>query len=120
MCESGGVDREEQLRVTFPADQGFGRVGRVAAAGLALRLGFDVATVERLRLAVDAAIAELAGPGRITLVASWGGDSLTLELANPDAGLDEARRDRARHHLAEWVGEPQVDRDRLRLVIPTG
>jgi hypothetical protein len=112
------MDGREQLRVTFPADQGFGRIGRVAVAGLALRLGYDVATVERLRLAVEAAIAELAGPGRITLVAAWDPSSLTVELTNPDAGLDDDRQRRARTHLAEWVGEPHVDRSGLRMVIP--
>jgi hypothetical protein len=69
-------------------------------------------------LAVDAAIAELTGAGRITLVAAWDPDGLTVELTNPDAGLDEERQVRARRQLAELVGEPQVDADRLRLVIP--
>jgi hypothetical protein len=120
VCESGGVAGKEQLRVTFPADGGFSRIGRVAAAGLALRLGYDVGTVERLRLAVDAATAELSGAGRITLVAAWDPSSLTIELTNPDAGLDVERQDRARQHLSSWVGEPHVDRSRLRLVIPAG
>ena len=114
------MDGLDQLRVTFPASSGFGRIGRVAVAGLALRLGYDVAVVERLRLAVDTAVAELAGSGRITLVAAWDSAALTVQLSNPDAGLDETSRSRARRSLAELVGEPQVEASALRLVIPAG
>ena len=120
MWESWQVDGVDQLRVTFPARAGFGRIGRVAVAGLALRLGYDVGTVERLRMAVDAAVAELAGPGRITLVAAWDRTALTVQLSNPDAGLDEDRQLQARRSLAEWVGEPEVERSAMRLVIPVG
>ena len=114
------MDGLDQLRVTFPASSGFGRIGRVAVAGLALRLGYDVTLVERLRLAVDAAVAELAGPGRITLVAAWDQGALSVQLSNPEAGLDEVSRTRARRSLAELVGEPQVESTALRLVIPAG
>lgn len=104
--------------MSFPADQGFDRIGRVAVAGLALRLGFGVSSVERLRLAVDNAVNHLAGPGRVTLVAAWSPSSLVLELSNPDVHLDDDQQRQVRQLLAEWVDQAEVDASRLRLVIP--
>jgi hypothetical protein len=120
LCESDEVEdgHSEHLRVSFPADGSFGRVGRVAVSGLALRLGFDVAEVERLRGAVDTAVGLLAGTGRITLVASWTPSSLALEVANPDADLDEERCRQARLSLGEWLDDTALDRGTVRLVVP--
>ncbi len=73
------------MRVAFPATARFAPVGRVAMAGLALRLGFDVSQVENLRLAVSSAIAALGGPGEVTVEAKWTDDELDIHLENPDA-----------------------------------
>lgn len=118
VCESGGVEEPEQLRVSFPADQGFDRIGRVAVAGLALRLGFGVASVERLRLAVDSAVNFLSGPGRVTLVAAWTPSALVLDVSNPDVHLDDDQRSEAGRRLAEWVDQAEIDTSRFRLVVP--
>ena len=112
------METADQLRVSFPADQGFDRIGRVAVAGLALRLGFDVATVERLRLAVDQAIGQLAGPGRVELVAAWSPRSLVLEVSNPQVQLDDDHRAQLDGPLADWLDRGDVEPCRLRLVIP--
>ncbi len=79
------AEHNDEMRVAFPASARFAPVGRVAMAGLALRLGFDVGQVENLRLAVSAAIAALGGPGDVTLTARWTDTTLQIELENPDA-----------------------------------
>lgn len=76
---------EDEMRVAFPATARFAPVGRVATAGLALRLGFEVAHVENLRLAVNTAINALSGDGEVVLVATWSDDHLRIDLTNPDA-----------------------------------
>lgn len=81
MTEAG----QEHARIAFPATAEFAPVGRVAVAGIALRLGVDVAQVESLRLAVSASIEALAGPGTVTLFATWTDEEFALELTNPDA-----------------------------------
>ena len=55
---------QDQVKVSFPASPAFSRIGRVAVAGLALRLGVDIAEVEKLRLAVDQAVAPSSRTGR--------------------------------------------------------
>lgn len=114
------MEPPDQLRVSFPADQGFDRIGRVAVAGLALRLGFGVASVERLRLAVDSAVNHLSGTGRVTLVAAWTPQSLVLDVSNPDVHLDEDQQRQARQRLEEWVDHAEIDGSRFRLVVPAG
>jgi len=79
----------EQLQVAFPASPTFTRIGRVAVVGLALRLGHDVATVEKLRTAVDEAVSALQGRGRIGVRASWTATELTVTLDNPQVELDD-------------------------------
>lgn len=109
----------EEVRVSFPADRGFGRIGRVAVAGLALRLGFDVAVVERLRLAVDEAVGSLSGTGRITLVARWSPGSLVLDLTNPDAEVGEQERRRLADGVGDWLLDDVEHPSTVRLEIPT-
>lgn len=77
----------DEIKVSFPASPTFTRIGRVAVAGLALRLGVDIATVEKLRSAVDASVNALLGPGRIYMLASWRPDILSISFTNPDALL---------------------------------
>lgn len=74
---------DDEMRVTFPASSGFSAIGKVAAAGLAFRLGFDVAQVESLRNAVDRATTALQGTSSITLIGRWNDACLVLELSNP-------------------------------------
>ena len=47
---------DDHIRLSIPADAGYGRIARIAAAGLALRLGFSYREIEDLRLAVDEAL----------------------------------------------------------------
>ena len=108
----------DQLQVAFPASPTFTRIGRVAVVGLALRLGIDVSTVERLRTAVDTAVSALQGPGRISAHASWTPDLLAITLSNPEAEVTD--QERLIGELAELVGQVSVDETRVTLTLQTG
>jgi hypothetical protein len=81
---------DDDATVSFPATETFARLGRVTTSGLALRLGFDIARVERLRTAIDLAVAALAGEGQITVHAHWHEDFIELTVANPEARADNS------------------------------
>ena len=107
----------DQLQVAFPASSAFTRIGRVAVVGLALRLGIDVSTVEKLRAAVDDAVSALQGAGRISASASWTPDELTITLDNPDARIDDVGGLTA--SLASMVGRVSVDPSAISLTLET-
>lgn len=73
---------DDEMRVTFPASSEFAAIGRVTAAGLALRLGFEVAQVEELRLAVEQATTALRGEGSITMTGRWNDHQLVIDFHN--------------------------------------
>lgn len=105
----------EELQVAFPATPTFTRIGRVAVVGLALRLGHDVATVERLRSAVDEAVEALQGSGRIDVRASWSATELTVTLANPD--VDVAGPAELTTRLDALVGTAAVEANSVRITL---
>lgn len=108
---------DDQMRVSFPASSGFAAVGRVAAAGLAFRLGFDVAQVENLRLAVEETTTALNGSGSITLIGYWNDSCLRLELTNPEKRLNKTQI----RSLEKAIGAPQpgttVSQDQVTIQI---
>ncbi len=108
---------EDQLQVSFPASSTFTRIGRVAVAGLALRLGLDVARVEQLRLAVDTAVGALHGAGRITVHAYWRPDELLIELRNSEITID--RPSELADELAPMVEKVTVESDQISLLLLT-
>lgn len=88
-CDSDTVPtKDDDATVSFPATETFARLGRVTASGLTLRLGLDVARLEKLRTAVDLAVSALLGPGTITFHAHWHEDFIEITLSNPDAEVD--------------------------------
>ncbi|MDH4077253.1 MAG: hypothetical protein OEY41_02200 [Acidimicrobiia bacterium] len=99
---------QDQVKVSFPASPAFSRIGRVAVAGLALRLGVDIAEVEKLRMAVDQAVAALHGKGRINLNARWMPHQLMITIDNPDQVLDEPTSRAVSSSLAAIVDEVHV------------
>ena len=79
----------DSIRLAFPASPEFARIARVGLAGLAFRLGVEVATVERLRLAADICVKLLEGEGRIVVEASWDPGRLDIGLTRAGFELDE-------------------------------
>ena len=52
----------DEVRLTLPGDPAYGRLVRIAALGLARRLGFDFRRLEDLGLAIDEAVILLLQP----------------------------------------------------------
>ncbi len=108
---------QDELKVSFPASPTFTRIGRVTVAGLALRLGIEIAMVEKLRLAVDAAVQALHGPGRITVDAQWHPGFLGVRLSNADITITD--RSALADRLASMVGRAVVESDSVVLEVQT-
>jgi serine/threonine-protein kinase RsbW len=70
----------DEVRLTVAAEPELLRVARLAVAGLAGRLGFDLDEVEDLKIAVDEACFSLVGQG-------GGAETLTLTYRPLDDGL---------------------------------
>jgi hypothetical protein len=107
----------DQLQVAFPASPTFTRIGRVAVVGLALRLGIDVATVERLRSAVDTAVSALQGAGRISAMASWNPAELRITLSNPEVAVADPSA--LTTELTELIGNASVNNTEVVLTLST-
>jgi hypothetical protein len=108
---------QDELKVSFPASPTFTRIGRVTVAGLALRLGIEIAMVEKLRLAVDAAVQSLHGPGRITVNAQWHPGFLGVRLSNADITITD--RSALADRLASMVGRAVVESHSVVLEVQT-
>ncbi len=93
----------DSIRLAFPASPEFARIARVALAGLAFRLGVEVAVVERLRTAADICVNLLEGDGRIVVEARWEPGSLDVALSRIGFRLDDEAFATAFGELAELV-----------------
>jgi hypothetical protein len=117
----------EEIRLIVPAEPAFSRVARVAAGGLAARLGFSYDEIEEVRLAVAEAWAATVGteprPGEVHLVfrpASEGELEVVLTAPPPHPGgtgePEGTGPERMLAALAEVV-ELAPDRSEVRLVV---
>jgi len=79
---------DDDATVSFPATATFARLGRVTVSGLAIRLGLDIARVERLRSAVDLAVDAMAGDGQVTIHARWHEDFIEITVSNPEVNAE--------------------------------
>jgi len=109
------TDTEDRLQVSFPASETFTRIGRVAIAGLALRLGLDISVVENLRLAVDTAVTALHGSGRVQVLATWESTELLVVLSNPDSAI--ANRGELANKLSSMVNKVSVEDHKVTLTV---
>jgi hypothetical protein len=82
----------DEIRLVLPAEPAYGRLARIAASNLALRLGFPFAEVDDLRLAVDETIILLLRPegrsGTITVTFLVDPRGLTVDAVST-AGSDQ-------------------------------
>lgn len=108
--------KDDDATVTFPATATFARLGRVTASGLTLRLGLEIARLEKLRTAVDMAVAALLGDGHITLQAHWHEDFIEIAISNPDATVDNSGGSLT-VQLAELVDHAVVGPTEITLVL---
>ena len=85
---------DDQIRLVIPAQPEYGRIARITASSLALRLGFGFAEIEDLRLAVDEMIILLlrtdGGAGSISLTFTVVPDGLEVYAEAGGAGSADA------------------------------
>lgn len=107
----------DEMRVKFPATDSFAAVARVTATGLALRLGYDVAQVESLRLGVEQAAAALTGPGSISLVGRWHDEGLEFVLCNADSGVQSGPLQDLQAEHSKVVTRVSIDEQSVTLTV---
>jgi serine/threonine-protein kinase RsbW len=89
------VASEAEVRLSIPASPEFLRLARLAAAGLASRVGFTLDEVEDLRIAIDELCFSLVGntgrDGTILLRYWMGSDGLVVEgVGQFDDGMGDS------------------------------
>lgn len=107
----------DEIRLTLPAEPEYGRLARIAAAGLALRLGFDYPEIEDLRIAMDETLILLlrpeGSPGRVALTFRCSDEVLEIEARSTAGGdqhwLDQGARRRFEQLVGGLVEEAVVD-----------
>ena len=97
------------IRLVLPAEPDYGRIARIAASSLALRLGLTFAEIEDLRIAVDETVILLLRPegdaGEITLEFTVEPHSLAID-ATTTAGTAQHWFDAgALRRFTEIVGD---------------
>jgi anti-sigma regulatory factor (Ser/Thr protein kinase) len=112
----------DHIRLVLPAEPDYGRIARVAASSLALRLGLTFVEIEDLRIAVDEAIILLlrpeGTPGTITLELTVHPDRLVITATSDapfGAPIDPAALRRFEEIIADTVDEHTVDEHRPRV-----
>ena len=110
------VDRQSVV-IQIPADATFIRVARLATSGTATLAGFDVDTIDDLRIAVDemaATLIELAEPDRsLTLTMEIEADVLRItgevETGEVETGEGETGLNPERHALGRMILDAITD-----------
>ena len=108
---------EAEVRLSIPASPEFLRLARLAAAGLASRMGFTYDEVEDLRIGIDELCFSLVGnagrPGTIVLRYWMGEDGLTVEGAGLfEDGMGESP---ALSPLSQQILKAVVDEHELNI-----
>jgi hypothetical protein len=119
-----GAGSSEEVRLTLPAVPEYARIVRLAAAGLASRLGFSYDEVEDLRIAVGEACTHLLGndghDGTLVVRYSLEPEAITIEaigeFADATAGGGDEVAPLSEQILAAVVDEHEIDRHRVLLV----
>ena len=108
------LDSQQNVLLSVPAQPEFLRVVRVAASGLASRLGFSIDEVDDLRLALDelcfTLIAKGPNDGTIALKYVLNTDRLTIEGTSK---LDDGRESSPVGNLSQQILTALVDEHRI-------
>ena len=113
----------DEIRLVLPAEAEYGRIARITASSLALRLGFSFVDIEDLRIALDELVILLLRPegsaGSISITFTVAADRLTID-ATTTAGLDqpwvdEAALTRFEELVGELVDDHHIDDDGRRV-----
>ena len=90
--EGGGPPTNDVVRLVLPAEPDYGRIARIAASSLGLRLGLSFPAIDDLRLAVDETVILLLRPeglpGEITFEFTLEPGALVVD-ASTTAGTDQ-------------------------------
>ena len=102
----------ELIRLALPAEPEYGRLARITASNLALRLGFTFAEIEDLRLAIDETVILLLRPegraGEITLTFTVERTGVVIDAVST-AGTDQAWLDQGALGRFEAIVKDTVD-----------
>jgi anti-sigma regulatory factor (Ser/Thr protein kinase) len=113
----------DEVRLVLPAQPEYGRIARITASSLALRLAFTFPQIEDLRLAVDEAIILLLRPqddeGTITITFQVSPDRLVVDAEasgrHVEPVLDDEAVRRFEQLVAETVDAFELDRAHSRV-----
>jgi hypothetical protein len=116
----------DEIRLVLPADPDYGRVARVAASGLAARLGLSWPEVEDLQIAVDESLIVLLHPegsgGEVTFTFLVEADRLVIDAVTTAGAhqfwVDQAARSRFEQIVGPMLDEHEIDEagNRVHLV----
>lgn len=115
---------DDVIRLVLPADPAYGRIARITASNLALRLGFGHAEVEDLRIAVDELVILLLRPdgdiGNVTVEYDVTPDELAIVAtvgARGTRAVDPAAIERFEQIVGPIVDRIELDADGTRVRI---
>jgi hypothetical protein len=91
VSDEAGGNEPDVITLTLPADPRYGRVARVAATGIGMRLGLEWPDIQDLGLAIDETVILLLRPegsaGEMTFTFTIEADQLVIDAAST-AGTD--------------------------------
>ncbi len=118
------MSRDDQVQLELPASPEYGRVARIAAAHLALRLGFTLTEIDDLRLVMDEAAVMLLEPGldaeRFNITYSLSDDTVRVDaqvVSASTAPLPTERIERFGDLVGDLMDTYSVDASQRRLTL---
>lgn len=112
MVTEGAGTQTDEIRLTLPADPRYGRVARVAATGIGMRLGMEWPDIQDLSLALDETVILLLRPegssGEMTFTFTIEPDQLIID-ATSTAGTDQFWTDDAAIGRFEEILDDVID-----------
>jgi hypothetical protein len=108
----GAASQNDEIRLTLPADPRYGRVARVAATGIGMRLGMEWPDIQDLGLALDETVILLLRPegssGEMTFTFTIEPDQLVIDALST-AGTDQFWTDDAAIERFEEILDDVID-----------